>query len=170
MKKHWTGLLLLTICLCWGAATADAQQADQAKTNAVRQSCRGDYQSYCSDVPPGGKASLQCLQDHTANLSPACQSALAAMSGAGNTGRAASGSQSGNAPASSQTPNSARGAEAPQMREEAAMMRRACGRDFRMWCHGVPLGGGQGLACLEQNQTNLSPGCQNALSQIQASR
>jgi hypothetical protein len=43
-------------------------------------------------------------------------------------------------------------------------MRRDCGADFRTHCPGVPLGGGQALACLTQNESRLSQPCRGALA------
>jgi hypothetical protein len=139
-----------------------AQQPSQAQASAIKQSCRSDYQANCSSVPPGGRASLQCLQQHLSDLSPACQSAV----------NAASGGESGHPPppaAASQAPP----AEVPlamSPRQKAALMRRSCGADFHAYCQGVPLGGGRGLACLAANQSRLSPSCSSALAEARASR
>ena len=141
------------------AGTALAQQPSQAQIGAIKQSCRSDYPSVCSGVPTGGSAALQCLQGHMASLSPACQSAVGAIGGP--------------APAAQSQPS--RGATAappPAMspREEAAMMRRSCGGDFRAYCQGVRPGGGRALACLAQNQSRLSPSCKGALAQAHGQR
>src|SRR4051794_2189844 len=70
---------IVAVLLCCLAGQAAAQQPTQAQRDAIRQSCRSDYQSYCADVPSGGQASLQCLQQHQAELSPSCQSAVTAI-------------------------------------------------------------------------------------------
>jgi hypothetical protein len=49
-------------------------------------------------------------------------------------------------------------------REQAGMLRRACGGDFRRYCPGVALGGGRALACLADHRESLSPPCQEALA------
>jgi hypothetical protein len=163
MQHGWTygktgfllGLSLLSV-----AGTSMAQQPSQAQTNAIRQSCRSDYQSYCASVPTGGRASLQCLQEHLTDLSPPCQSAVGAVSGGGSARPPAGASQaapSGAPPAMS-------------MREEAALMRRSCGGDFRAYCQGVSLGGGRGMACLAENQSRLSPRCKGALAEARGTR
>jgi hypothetical protein len=163
-SKQRFGAALLACLLFWpGAGPALAQQPSQAQANAIRQSCRSDYQSYCASVPTGGQASLQCLQQNAASLSPACQSAVAAVSGGaaaqppGTTGTTAQ-----HAPAA--------GAPPMTTRQKAAMMRQACGRDFRAYCRGVPLGGGQAIACLSENQAHLSRGCSQVLAQARAAR
>src|SRR5882724_10685772 len=127
------------------AGPAAAQQPTKAQGDAIRQSCRADYRSYCASVPTGGMAALQCLQGHLADLSPPCQSAVGAVAGGGDSKPAATAPKS--APPAAAAP--------PQMspREEAALMRRSCGDDFRAYCSDVRLGGGRGLACLAQNES-----------------
>jgi hypothetical protein len=145
------GLLLLQL-----TGSAVAQQPSQAQANAIRQSCRSDYQSYCSSVPPGGMASLQCLQGHMSELSPPCQTAVGSASGGGSAHPPSSGAQS-------MPPNNAPQPMSP--REKMAIMRRSCGADFRAYCRGVPLGGGEGMRCLADNQSRLSPACRDVLAE-----
>ena len=155
--KRILGLLLSALLLPALAATALAQQPSQAQIGAIKQSCRSDYQSVCSGVPTGGSAALQCLQGHMASLSPACQSAVGAIGGS--------------APAAQSQPSPG-AAPPPAMspREEAAMMRRSCGGDFRAYCQGVRPGGGRALGCLAQNQLRLSPSCKGALAEAWGQR
>jgi hypothetical protein len=147
-------LLLLTGFMLGAAAAADAQQPSQAQANAIRQSCRSDYQAHCASAPTGGAAALQCLQANIASLSPACQSAVGA------TERKATAPPAGGAAVPGQA--------APMVppSERAAMARRACGGDFRQYCRGVGLGGGRALACLADHRESLSPGCREALAAI----
>jgi hypothetical protein len=56
------------------------------------------------------------------------------------------------------------------MRQEAGLLRNACGRDFAAYCEGVRPGGGRGLACLAENQSRLSSPCQTALAEMRAGR
>jgi hypothetical protein len=44
------------------ALPAFAQAPSQAQRDAIKSQCRSDYMAHCSSVPPGGEASLQCLQ------------------------------------------------------------------------------------------------------------
>jgi hypothetical protein len=53
-------------------------------------------------------------------------------------------------------------------RRQAALLRNACGGDFRAYRAGVPLGGGRALACLAHNEAGLSPPCREALAETQA--
>lgn len=153
-------MLLFGVLLCGSAGLAVAQQPSQAQSNAIKQSCRSDYQSYCSSVPAGGKASLQCLQDHLTSLSPNCQGAVNAVAGGGTSSPPASASQAA-PPAGARPPMSPR--------QEAAMMRQSCGGDFRAYCQGVQPGGGRALACLSQNEARLSSPCKGALAEARAS-
>jgi len=57
----------------WSQAPTDAQR------NAIRSQCRADYQTHCASVPPGGAASLQCLQKNMSSLSPGCAGAVRAV-------------------------------------------------------------------------------------------
>jgi hypothetical protein len=162
-RRGWRyqGIIVFGLLLFGCAGAAVAQQPTQAQTNAIKQSCRSDYQSYCASVPTGGRASLQCLQEHLTSLSPPCQSAVSAVSGA-----APSGGGQAHPPAAA-----SQGAPpAMSMRDEMALMRRSCGGDFRAYCRGVQPGGGRGLACLAENQSRLSPPCRGALAEARGGR
>jgi hypothetical protein len=145
--------LSVTLTLLCIAGPAASQQPSQTQLNAIRQSCRGDYQSHCSGVPTGGKPALACLQQNAASLSRACQQAVGALG-------------SGAAPQSRPGQSGQAGPESPpQMspREEIALMRQSCGADYRALCRGVRPGEGRGISCLRDNEASLSPGCQHAL-------
>ena len=117
-----------------------AQTPTTAQRNAIRQNCRSDYEAMCSSVPPGGSASLQCLRQNMSSLSPACQSAVGAISGGGG-----------------HRPPNPRPAETP---------RQACAGDYRMFCAGVRPGGGRAMMCLREHAMELSPECQEALQSL----
>ena len=61
------------------ATAAFAQAPSQAQRDAIKSQCRSDYMAHCSSVPPGGEASLQCLQKNMSSLSSSCQSAVRAV-------------------------------------------------------------------------------------------
>jgi hypothetical protein len=64
----------------FAAATAAYSQAPtDAQRSAIRSQCRSDYEAHCASVPPGGKASLQCLQKNMSSLSSGCQAAVRAV-------------------------------------------------------------------------------------------
>ncbi|MGO4717103.1 cysteine rich repeat-containing protein [Bradyrhizobium sp. 2TAF24] len=49
-------------------------------------------------------------------------------------------------------------------RQEIVLVRSSCGRDFRMLCGDVPLGGGRVIECLRANEASLSARCQSAMA------
>lgn len=158
----FAGAMTLGVVLSVGA---NAQQPSPAQTDAVRQNCRSDYEALCASVPPGGQASLQCLAQHSAQLSPACGQSVAAITGG-----------SAGTPAATAPPHPvpAHGALSPppamSPREEMMLMRQACGPDYRRFCAGVRLGGGQALSCLANHGMSLSHACEQALMTMHAQR
>jgi hypothetical protein len=167
VRRRRARRLLLPAVLLMLAPPTLAQQPSQAQIGAIRQACRADYQAYCASVPTGGAAALNCLKGNMASLSAPCRQAVGTASGG-----AAAGSTS-TAPATAATPAQpapspaapAAPMTAPVMspRQEAMLLRQACGFDFRRYCSGVPFGGGRVLACLEGNADRLSPRCGTAL-------
>src|SRR6201991_2431733 len=63
------------------AATLPAfsQAPTDAQRSAIRSACRADYEAHCASIPPGGMASLQCLQKNMSSLAPGCQTAVRAV-------------------------------------------------------------------------------------------
>src|SRR6188508_2679634 len=70
---------LSVVALLAAAAPALAQAPSQAQRDAIKSQCRSDYMAHCASVPPGGEASLQCLQKNMSSLSSSCQSAVRAV-------------------------------------------------------------------------------------------
>src|ERR1051325_6604628 len=68
----------LFVALAGFSLPSAAQQPTSEQISAIRANCRSDYQRYCSSVPAGGSASLQCLEQNSAKLSGACQQAVSA--------------------------------------------------------------------------------------------
>ena len=151
------GLLLVVL----GAACAPAlAQISDTQRSAIKSACRGDYMNVCASVPTGTQASLQCLQQHSSQVSSGCQSALAAVAPAP---AAAAAPAAPAAPAAVAAPAAA----APlSQREKAQLMRRDCGGDFEKFCPGVALGGGRGSACLKMHASDLSASCKSALASM----
>src|SRR6267378_8382952 len=56
-----------------------SQAPSDAQRSAIRSECRSDYEAHCASIPPGGEASLQCLQKNMSSLSSGCQSAVRAV-------------------------------------------------------------------------------------------
>ena len=70
---------LMTGAIFAGASPALSQAPTQAQRDAIKSACRSDYMAHCSSVPPGGEASLQCLQKNMSSLSSGCQGAVRAV-------------------------------------------------------------------------------------------
>lgn len=145
-------------------AVAPAQKPTDAQTAAIRSACRSDYQKNCAGVPPGGSASLQCLQKSMSKLSPSCQKAVSAIGGGG----------APSAPATAAAPAADAPAPAPLVlrpmrpREELFVLRSACGADVHTLCGGVAPGGGRIVQCLAVRAASLSPACKEVLGQFAA--
>jgi hypothetical protein len=139
-----------------------AQQPSQAQINAIRQACRNDYQTYCASVPTGGSAALACLQQNAQNLSGQCQKAVSAVGGSA---PSAQGQRPASPPAPPTPTAPASRTPPPTLspRQEAMLLRRSCGPDYRAYCSDVPPGGGRIIACLEENGPSLSRQCRSAL-------
>jgi hypothetical protein len=174
--------VLLAVAVLSMSTGAFAQQPTKAQIGAIRSSCRADYPVHCAGVPTGGAAALQCLKKNVADLSAACQTAVNAVGG-GAKPAAAQGpsapaalepSAAPAAPVATAPPAAAPGEPVPRAptrahrrlspRQELAVLRFACGPDFRASCGGIPLGGGRVISCLRENGASLSPRCRGALS------
>jgi hypothetical protein len=161
-SMHKTLFVSVLIAL---AAPSLAQPPTDAQRSAIRSACRGDYANVCANVPTGGKEALQCSQQHQSEVSTKCQDALASLDPpppAATTAAAAPESlPSSRPPASPATTTS----QQPQTsrREEMHLLRTDCGGDFQKFCGDVQLGGGRGLGCFREHQTQLSSLCQSAL-------
>src|SRR6201997_5546193 len=69
-------LLAATFAL---ATQAYAQGPSEAQRAAIKSNCRSDYMAHCSSIPPGGAASLECLQKNMGSLSASCAGAVRAV-------------------------------------------------------------------------------------------
>lgn len=67
-----------TLAVLAALTVGAAAQVTSAQQSAIRSNCRGDFQSKCSGVTPGGKDALNCLQNNVASLSSGCQAAVRA--------------------------------------------------------------------------------------------
>jgi hypothetical protein len=151
------------------ATPALAQAPSQAQRDAIKSQCRSDYMAHCSSVPPGGEASLQCLQKNMSSLSSSCQSAVRAVEApAAATAKpadtAAPAAAATTAPKAAE-PKAAAAAPAGQPTSaQVSAIRSACRSDYPKVCAGVPTGGAPALQCLEKNKAKLSAGCEKAVS------
>jgi hypothetical protein len=153
-----SGLLVISLSV---VSPAVAQKPSQAQITAIRQACPADYQTYCSDVPTGGSASLACLKRNVQSLSEPCHQAVAAI---GSPAPAAPATTAPGAAAPASAAPAARTYGPPMSpRQEAMLLRRACGMDYRTYCSEVPIGGGRVIECLRENGPSLSRQCRSAL-------
>lgn len=154
----FSGLLVISLSL---VSPAMAQQPNQAQINAIRQACPADYQTYCSNVPTGGSASLACLKRNAQSLSEPCQRAVAALASPAPAAPATT--APGTAAPAPAAPAARTYAPPMSPRQEAMLLRRACGMDYRTYCSAVPFGGGRVIECLRENGPSLSRQCRSAL-------
>jgi hypothetical protein len=144
-----------------GAASgASPRKPTAGQTAAIRSACRSDFMANCSGVQPGGPAALQCLQSHTAQLSGACRTSIAAIGGAAPLDAAPS---AATAEAPSVAPLRPRGFIPLQNR---LVVFRICRPDVVALCAGTPPGGGQIIDCLAANARSLSPDCYAAVARV----
>lgn len=185
-------LIMITAC---AAATPVFSQVTDAQRSAIRAQCRSDYEAHCASVPPGGAASLQCLQKNMSSLAPGCQSAVRAVEAAAEPKTepkaesktestaepktdSTAGSKTESAPAAASPKATEKATEKPADTAAAnppakkpsstqiAAIRSACRADYQRTCAGVPTGGAAALNCLEKNKSRLSGSCQQAVNAV----
>jgi Cysteine rich repeat len=179
----------IAIILFAAVIPAHSQAPTDAQRSVIRSQCRADYEAHCASIPPGGKASLQCLQQNMSSLSSGCQAAVRAVeTPAAETAPATPKAESAptapaeSAPAAAAKPDTetaappaaAKTAAAPKpaastpakkpSSAQVAAIRSACRSDYQQNCAGVPTGGAAALSCLEKNKPNLSANCQRAVN------
>ena len=174
---------LATLTASHLAVTAQ-EKPTAAQKQALRSACPADFRANCAGVPTGGMAALVCLEQHVNNLSPACQSAVKAVSGGPDEAKAstkttsdktksaatkktATKSSGGSkpAPAAGPAPGAVPILDRPVMPffRELRITARSCARDFRILCPDVPVGHGNALFCLKVHGDRLSQRCRAAL-------
>jgi hypothetical protein len=159
--RRLTRVAVALLTLSGAGAELAAQQLSDAQRSAIRSACRGDYQQVCSSVPTGTKDSLQCLLQHSQQVSPDCRDALAPVAANSAAAPTVSGAS---AAAASAAPAAAPAAAQPLTpREQARALRSKCGGDFQKLCSDVQLGGGRAAACLRAHAAELTPACRAAL-------
>jgi hypothetical protein len=178
---RWASMVILSAI----SIPAFSQAPTDAQRSAIRAQCRADYQANCASIPPGGMASLQCLQKNMSGLSPGCQTAVRAVETptapkaetAPATPKAESAPDAAPAkPAAAETATPPKTAAAPKpaaspttkkpSSAQVAAIRSACRSDYQQNCAGVPTGGAAALSCLQKNKENLSASCQRAVSAV----
>jgi hypothetical protein len=181
-SARWTAVAVVVLA---AAAPAYSQAPTDAQRSAIRSQCRSDYQAHCASIPPGGKASLQCLQQNMSSLSSGCQTAVRAVEApaapkaestpvapkAESAPPAAANQPETEtvtppvAPTTAGSPKPAAGTvDKKPSSAQVAAIRSACRSDYQNNCAGVPTGGAAALNCLEKHKASLSANCQKAVS------
>src|SRR5579871_709156 len=163
------------------ATPAFAQAPSEAQREAIKSNCRSDYMAHCSSIPPGGAASLECLQKNMASLSGACASAVKAVEAPAETKAEPAAApkeepkqetKTEPAPAAAPAKTAAEPATATKAAAtpgkpssaQIAAIRSNCRSDYPRVCAGVPTGGAAALECLEKNKAKLSAACGKAVA------
>jgi hypothetical protein len=162
---------LLAVATLVFSVPARAQAPSEATREAIKSECRNDYMAHCSSIPPGGAASLECLQKNMASLSAGCASAVKAVEAPSETKAepAKEETKAEPAPAATTTKPAAepapKAAAAPKQPTSAQIsaVRSNCRSDYPKVCAGVPTGGAPALQCLEKNEARLSASCKKAV-------
>jgi len=164
----------LLVAVTFAGTPAFSQGPTDAQRNAIRSECRSDYEAHCSSIPPGGEASLQCLQKNMSSLAAGCQSAVRAVEAPAEP-KAESKPESAPAateakPAAEPAAPAAKAATISPAKQpssaQRAAIRSACRSDYPRVCAGVPTGGAPALQCLEKNKSSVSAGCQKAVAAV----
>jgi hypothetical protein len=189
MSKRTSVLSALAAALTFTVAIpAFAQAPTDAQRSEIRSACRSDYMAHCSSIPPGGAASLQCLQQNMASLSGACAGAVKAVSAPSETKAEPAAAPKEEPKATKAEPAPAAEPAKPAAAEPAAKgstkastkaaattpgkpssaqisaIRANCRSDYPKVCAGVPTGGAAALECLEKNKAKLSSACEKAVA------
>jgi len=181
-----TASLLLAATFAF-ATQAYAQAPSEAQREAIKSNCRNDYIAHCSSIPPGGAASLECLQKNMSSLSASCASAVRAVEApaAAKTAEEPKAEPKNEtktqikteikaepketAPAAGEAakpvaePKAASVTKKPSQAQISAV-KSNCRSDYPKVCAGVPTGGEAALECLEKNKAKVSAACAKAVA------
>jgi hypothetical protein len=181
-QTFWPLLTATSLVL---ASSAFAQAPTDAQRAAIKSSCRSDYMAHCSSIPPGGAASLQCLQQNMSSLSAACAGAVKAVSAPSETkadtpaapkeetkqetapaSPAAAPAAEAEKPAAepAATPATKSAAARKPSSAQIAAVRSSCRSDYMAHCSSIPPGGAASLQCLAKNKDKLSAACGKAVA------
>src|SRR6185312_6822302 len=162
IQKTRTTLLLLAATFAI-STPAFSQAPSEAQREAIKSNCRNDYIAHCSSIPPGGAASLQCLQKNMASLSAACAGAVKAAAPAETKAEPAAAPTAPKEEPKQETKSEPAPAGKPTSAQISAI-RSNCRSDYPKVCAGVPTGGAAALECLEKNKAKLSAACGKAVA------
>jgi hypothetical protein len=168
IKITTTASLLLAATFAL-ATQALAQAPSEAQREAIKSNCRSDYIAHCSSIPPGGAASLECLQKNMSSLSAACAGAVRAAEAPAAAPRTEKAEEpkaepKEAAPAKEARPEKAASAAKKPSQAQISAIKSACRSDYPKVCAGVPTGGEAALECLEKNKARVSAACAKAVA------
>jgi hypothetical protein len=181
MRITTTASLLLAATFAL-ATQATAQAPSEAQREAIKSNCRSDYIAHCSSIPPGGAASLECLQKNMSSLSASCAGAVRAAEAPAAApksekaeepktepkGETKTETRAEPAPAAKEAkpePKAASTAKKPSQAQVSAI-KSNCRSDYPKVCAGVPTGGAPALQCLEKNEARISAACARAVAAV----
>jgi Cysteine rich repeat len=166
LRRTATLVGLLVAAIFVAAVPTFSQAPTERQREAIKSECRSDYMEHCSSIPPGGEASLQCLEKNVSSLSSACQSAVRAVEtpAAPKAESAPAAAGVGGAPAAATAAPAAIVLRRMLPREELFVLRSACSTDVGTLCAGVAPGGGRLMECLAARGASLSAACKNVLA------
>ena len=166
-----TAALLLAATFAF-AIPALAQAPSEAQREAIKSNCRNDYMAHCSSIPPGGAASLECLQKNMGSLSASCASAVRAVEApaaaapkAAEEPKTETKSEPKEAAKPAAEPKAVGAAKKPSQAQISAI-KSSCRSDYPKVCAGVPTGGEAALECLEKNKGKVSAACAKAVAAV----
>jgi len=141
MKLYaFLAFICLSVSACAGPqakSSPDPTTDSQGPLETFKQGCKTELESYCKDVTPGEGRILACIYAHADKLSGRCEYALYDS--------------------------------AAQLERAVAALSYAvneCDADLEKYCSAVEAGEGRLLACLEQNDKNVSARCRQGLKDV----
>lgn len=126
--------------MLWLTAVATILSGSQALAqdtllDHLIDSCEGDIRNYCSQVTPGNGRLLHCMAAHEDKISGQCQYAFYQAA-----------------------------TLLEQLATAVAYLASQCATDIETHCANVELGEGRILACLSENEAEVSDACNQAVS------
>ena len=109
--------------------------AQESLIDHLIDSCEGDIRNYCSQVTPGNGRLLHCMAAHEDKISGQCQYAFYQAA-----------------------------TILEQLATAVAYLASQCATDIETHCGNVELGEGRILACLSENEAEVSDACNQAVS------
>lgn len=118
----------------FGLFAAANSTAQESLIEHLATACESDIRNYCSQVTPGGGRMLHCMAAHEDKISGQCQYAFYQAA-----------------------------TILEQLATATAYVASQCAADIEAYCSDVRMGEGRVLACLEENKTDISDACEQAI-------